>query len=250
MKVLICRLALALPLLCIASTLHAATYHDEYPINARLWLHEDGVATDTDSLLKALTEDARPVVRILAAGLLTSQEEPRCIPVLRSAIESEPDEGARAHFGEDLLKLQGESAHALVRRIFAEIKDLDHRLVLAGPLAELGDFTGYPDVLAGLEAPKQATQMFAAYAMGSFLAKCRGCTLAPAPVDEALRLLQRPALRPHLLYAISRRLDDQRVREALAALAKTDQDPFVRDTAKVFLDQAARESKNPPRRRP
>ena len=230
---------------CLAALLSAAppatVDRDEYRAAARQSLHGYGVTSDVDALLKALTSDPRPIVRILAADLLASMQARSAAPVMRSSLESESDEKVRSHLGKDLLDLEGDQARTLVSALFTRTRELDNRIYLAGPLAELKDFSGYPDVLAGLKSQNLATQMFAAYALGSFLAKCRDCGLVPAPVDEALESLKIATARPHVMIALSHRLDDPRVVAALEAVAATDHDDFVKHIAKVFLEQAARE---------
>jgi HEAT repeat protein len=235
----------AIVITCLAAFLsappQASVDHDEFRASARQYLRDYGVASDSASLLKALTTDPRPTVRILAADLLASLQARSAVPVMRSALESESDEKVRSHLGKDLLDLEGDQAHTLISALFTRTRELDNRIYLAGPLAELKDFSGYPDVLAGLKSQNLATQMFAAYALGSFLAKCRGCGLVPSPVDEALESLKIATARPHVVIALSHRLDDPRVVAALEAVAATDHDDFVKHIAKVFLEQAARE---------
>ncbi len=222
----------------------ASVDRDEYGAAARQSLSRYGVTSDVDSLLNALTLDTRPGVRILAADLLTSLHEERAIPIMRSAVESEPDEKVRAHFGKDLLELQGEEAHGLVSALLTRTREADNRIYLAGALAGLGDFEGYPDVLAGMNSQHTGTQWQADFALGNFIAKCgRGCSLSPAPLDVGLRLLtsENHSRRFSALISLSRRLDDPRVVPALEAVAATDHDDVAKKTAKVFLEQAARE---------
>jgi hypothetical protein len=235
---------------CLAALLSAAAPASvdcgEYGPTARESLRCYGVASDVDSLLNALTHDARPVVRIIAADLLTSLHEKRAIPIMRSAVESEPAEDVLSHLGKDLLELQGEEAHGLVSTLFTRTREADNRIDLAGALAGLGDFTGYPDVLAGMDSQHTGTQWHADFALGNFIAKCsRGCSLSPPPVDVGLRLLtsEDHSRRLSALISLSHRLDDPRVVAALEAAAATDHDDVVKGTAKVFLDQAAREKR-------
>jgi hypothetical protein len=233
---------------CLAALLSAAAPASvdcgEYEAAARQSLRRYGVASDVDSLLNALTQDTRPGVRILAADLLTSLHEKRAIPIMRSAVESEPAEDVLSHLGKDLLDLQGEEAHGLVSALLTRTREADNRIDLAGALAGLGDFAGYPDVLAGMNSQHTGTQWHADSALGNFIVKCgRGCSLSPAPLDVGLRLLtsQNHSRRFSALISLSHRLDDPRVVAALETIATTDDDDSLRKTAKVFLEQAARE---------
>src|SRR5437588_3601614 len=194
---------------------------DEYRNGARRNLREYGVATEAASLVKAITDDTRPIVRIIAADLLASLQEKRAIPVMRSALETEPEERVRIHFGEDLLKLEGASARALVHTIFSQTKALNNRIDLAGALADLGDFVGYPDVLQGLDSKDTLIVGSSEFALGRFMAEChRQCSLVPSPTDVGLQLLKNPTgVRLSAVIALSHRLDDPRVVAALELVA-------------------------------
>jgi hypothetical protein len=216
--------------------------HDELRADLTQSLHRYGVATDVPSLLRAVSEDPRPSVRMLAADLLPRlKEKGAAAAVMRAALEKDADEQVRAHLGWDLLEIEGDQALPVVHALLLRTQDLDNRIHLAWPLAERGDFAGYADVLKGLES-QAPTRVFAAQALGAFMAKCRDCGLTPPPVDEALRWVKIPAMRSSMLFALSRRLDDPRVVAALTVVANEDKDELVRDTAKVFLNQAAREN--------
>lgn len=227
--------------ICSAAIPPVALDHDEYRNGARQTLAKFGVASDVDALLKAVTRDPRALVRLTAADLLTNLKERSSILVMRSAVKTEVNEQVRAHIGGDLLELQGEDAHALVTGLLAETKEPENRIRLAGALARLGDYAGYPDVLAGLNSKSSATQWDAQFALGSFIAKCRPCRLSPSPVDAAILSLKSPlpGLRSSAVIALSRGLDDPRVLAALKVIAAGDENAQVRHTAKVFLDKAA-----------
>jgi HEAT repeat protein len=222
----------------------ASVDHDEYRAQARQRLRDAGVGTDVDSLLKALIDDTRPIVRITAADLLTSLKEQRALPIMRSVLEREAEEKVQTHLGKDLLELEGEGAHALVSGLLARTKAPSDRIYLAGALAGLGDFAGYPDVLAGMDSKDTGLNWQADFALGNFVATCGlSCRLSPSPVEVALRLLKNPdhGRRFSALVALSHRLAEPKVVAALRATAETDQDEGVRKAAKVFVGQAERE---------
>lgn len=230
---------------CLAALLSAPppapVDHDELKADLTQSLHQYGVATDVPSLLRAVAEDPRPTVRIVAADLLGHLKEKSAATMMRAALEKDADEQVRAHLGWDLLEIEGDQALPVVHALLLRTQDLDNRIHLAWALAERGDLAGYADVLKGLES-QAPTRVFAAYALGAFMAKCRDCGLTPPPVDEALRWVKIPAMRPNIVFALQRRLDDPRVIAALTVMANEDKNEFVRHTAKVFLNQAAREN--------
>jgi HEAT repeat protein len=213
--------------------------HDEYRNITKHYLEQYGVATDNGSLLRAVEEDKRPIVRSIAADLLTNLKEPRTAPLLRARLAGESDETVRAHFARDLLALEGKGAQALARSTRDALKGLEARMWLAGALAESGDLSGYSDVLAGLNSGSARAHSLAAQHVVEFVKACRGCDLKPQPLDVALGLLEDPsaAVRISAENAVTERLDDDpRSGVALSRVAATDKDELVRKFARTSLE--------------
>jgi HEAT repeat protein len=215
-----------------------AVDHDEFRNGARDFLAKHGVATDNDSLLRAVAEDKRYYIRSIAADLLTSLKEPRTAPLLRARLAAEGDDDTRAHFARDILRLEGKEALDLARSTLAALKDLEARMWLAWALAENGDLSGYPDVLAGLKSDFSRTHDLAAQDLVAFVKTCRRCGLKPEPLDVALGLVKDSsvAVRRTSVTAIAERLgDDPRSEAALRKLATEDSDSLVRESAAAHL---------------
>lgn len=220
--------------------------HDEYRILARNDLERYGVASDTGSLLRAVEEDERPHVRVMAADLLANLREPRAAALLRTKLSKESAETVRAHLGRDLLELEGSSAHDLARSTLDGLKGLEARMWLAWGLAERGDLVGYPDVLAGLGSASSRTRSLAAQDLVAFVKACKACDLKPQPVDVALGPLENPAasVRLSAVTAVAVRLDDDpRCGPALEKTASTDEAQIVRGAAATFRESWLRKKR-------
>jgi hypothetical protein len=201
---------------------------DENPTEVSDHLAQQGIATDNDSLLREVVEEPRPVMRSIIADLLTRRNEPRTAPLLRARLAVESDDDARAHFARDILVLEGRGALDLARSTLGTLKDLEARMWLAWALAESGDLSGYPDVLAGLKLASSrahhagSTHLLAAQELVAFVKACRGCDLDPQPLDVALGLVDDPsvAVRLAAAIAVAERLgDDPRSEVALRRMA-------------------------------
>jgi HEAT repeat protein len=212
--------------------------HDEYRNGARDFLARHGVATDADSLLRAVAEDKSDSVRSIAADLLANLKEPRTAPLLRARLSVESDDTVRAHFARDILELEGSGARELARSTLDTLKVLDARMWLARGLAESGDVSGYADIVAGLKSDSSRTYALAAQDLDAFVRACKGCDLRPEPLTAALGLLQDPftSVRLSAAIAVAERLgDDARSEAALRKLATEDNDSLVRNFAATRL---------------
>lgn len=220
------------------SSVAVAVDHDEYRNETKYFLTQHGVATDNDSLLRAVAEDKRPFIRSIAADLLANLKEPRTASLLRARLATESDEDVRAHFARDILMLDGRGARELARSTLDTLKSLEARMWLAWALAESGDLSGYADILSGLKSDSSRTHDLAAQDLVAFVKACNRCGLKPEPLDVALGLVEDPAVAVRLtaVTAIKQRLgDDPRSEAALRKLAAQDGDSLVRESAATSL---------------
>jgi hypothetical protein len=229
-----------------ASAAATGVDRDERRTTLRYALRQEGVALDSASLFRAVQDDERPAVRSLAAELLTSLAEPGIASLLRARLPKDTDTMVRAHFAMDLLQLEGGAALSLAHSTLEKLTDPSDRLALAGPLAELGDFSGYADVGSGAKSSVAPLQLAAASELRAFVSKCRPCDLSPPPIDLALSLLDAKLalVRLYAAMAVDSRLrDDPRVEVALRKIAATEQDDLVRNYVAATLRVWEREKK-------
>lgn len=212
--------------------------HDERRATLRDALVEQGIACDSVSLVRAVQEDSRPVVRSLAAELLTSLAEPGTASLLRARLLKDTDQMVLAHLASDLLHLERGAAIPLVHSTLEKLKTPADRLVVAGPLADLGDFSAYSDVASGARSDNEPIQRAAAADLVAFVSQCRPCDLTPPPLDLALKLLSAEAFSVRLSAAIAiqpRLGDDPRVEAALRKSAATEKNETIRTYVRSVL---------------
>jgi hypothetical protein len=236
----------AIAWLCLSLAM-AGVDHDERRATLRYTLTQQGIACDSASLVRAVQEDQRPIVRSLAAELLTSLAEPGTAALLRARLQKDSDDMVLAHLASDLLDLERDAAIPLAHSTLEKLKNPEDRLLVLGPLAELGDFSGYSEVVAAVHSSYEPIQRRAVADLVAFVNKCRQCDLIPPPIELALSLLNANTFSVRLSAAIAAQArlgDDPRVEVALRKMAATEKNDSIRIYVTTILHLWERKSQH------
>lgn len=145
-------------------------------------LAEDGIATDVESLVVALTNHTDTTVRIRAAFILGERGDTEAIPALKKALD---DPSVRRAAAGALARLGQAEGLEILRELMASSTDLGSKLAIAYKLARLGCFEGYPHLVDGAMAEEYWTRIEVATVLPEFFAMP-----APLSMESPMELLE------------------------------------------------------------
>jgi len=151
-------------------------------------LAEDGVASDVESLVVALSTHPDTMVRIRAAFILGERGDKEAIPILRQALEEPSTRRAAAGA---LARLGEEEGLEILRDLMASSADLGSQLAIAYTLARLGSFEGYSYLVDGAMAEEYWNRIDAASILPEFFAMPEPFSME-SPMELLEQLLRDP----------------------------------------------------------
>lgn len=205
-------------------------------------LTQAGVATDFDSLLRAARTSSSVLVRSAAVELLGLRQDRRAISELELVYQLDEEPLVRQAAALALARMAVPGAIDKLEECLRSARDSSARIYLATRLAELGNFVGYPHVVAAVRSEDPGLRQLAAASLVRFSTSgFAGTDSEATPITLLGRLLADPqaTVRREAIQRVSmeerRGFDADKLAATIAEQAKTDPDPEVRREADLFL---------------
>jgi HEAT repeat protein len=205
-------------------------------------LLRSGVQVDTTSVIEAAISHPDEGVRWIAVELLGRRGESIATGALQKILLNDESRLVRETAALALVRLGHKDALTDAKEFVATTEDPSRRVYLAGQLAELGEFSAYPQVASAAVSNDEHLRFLSAGVLVRFatsgFTKSKG---QASPQDLLMRLLKDPSskVRGEALLEISvgsgRGLSLRPFLPQVKSMAKEDPDPGVREQARLQL---------------
>jgi HEAT repeat protein len=210
-------------------------------------LEKMGVASDLTSVLAAASSHHDPIVRFHAVRLLGYRPGTASEVVLRGQLADDPTRLVRAEAALALIRLgYVDAVEKAIELMVAAESPSTFQLSLAGQLAKLGEFSGYPYVVDAAVSEHQYLRFSSPAKLVSFLvAGFDAPPSQPSPQELLLKLLTDASaeVRGEVILQLSlgsaQVLDMQPYAQQIGRLAQDDPSPEVREEARRWLSTLA-----------
>ena len=205
-------------------------------------LRQQGIATDTKSLIDVVLSSPETGTRWMAMEVLGLRHETTARDALRKALDRASDRLLQESAALALARLGDASGQAALEKLMPTAATLERQVVIAARLAEFGNPAGYRFAAQAATSKETHLRYVAIGALVAFVPLPGRAGQSPL---EARRLLLQlledpdPGVRKEVLIylpmAIAKGLPGAEARPIVEKLAKGDADPDVRERARLAL---------------